>query len=826
MTRQVLHALKISAVAGLLGALCATIPALAKSEAPFDLPGPRIEIKVTRGDRTLPISQVPNLRPGDRMWLHPLLPKQESIHYLLISVFLRGSLNPPPDDWFTKVETWKSKIRKSGVDISVPSGANEALIFWAPDTGGGFNTVRGAVRARPGVFVRAAQDLYAANLTRSRLDAYIESIKRIAADDPSNLKRRAKALSQSLYLQINNACFDLPIDQQESCLIRNPSSVVLNDTQSQSMVTALTTGSTVDMINHMSSSSALGGGAYSPYIGAVVDMVRIMGSMHTANYMYIPALETMKGDQLDLKLSSPPSFSNPKSVMVSSLPPVTSAQFPLLHAVHPEAMLCLERPSLVLSVGGAPLVFSTAYAHDMILHVEDASGHSLDLPASADPQRGGFLVDARKLSTTTLTGTVTGELRGEWGFDAYRGPSFTFTNSRPQSWAFADGGSGAITASDKASVKLRGESVACVKKVSVVTPQGQDMKTDWERNPPRLLEVNLPVTRASRGLFHLAVAQYGQKKPDTVPVHVYPPSAVITGLTLHAGDTEADVVGTRLDEIASISMAGIDFDPGPLHRKGTKDKLRVTTKRDTSTNSALAAGAFVTADVHLKDGRVLQIPVTVAPSRPRVKLLSKSIVLAPNSGTAMIRVGADGDLPQYGHLTFFLKSVSPKNFPRDEKIEIAAADGGFDTTLSVADRTLTLQDAQTVLAVLDPAKAFGSSAFGPLRFRPVTGDGVDGDWQPLTNLVRLPSLREVRCPDGGADSCTLSGSDLFLIDSISNTKSFTRSHSVSVPLGFAGTSMKVPRPIGTTLYLKLRDDPATVDEVSLPVLPETYASRN
>jgi hypothetical protein len=38
-------------------------------------------------------------------------------------------------------------------------------------------------------------------------------------------------------------------------------------------------------------------------------------------------------------------------------------------------------------------------------------------------------------------------------------------------------------------------------------------------------------------------------------------------------------------------------------------------------------------------------------------------------------------------------------------------------------------------------------------------------------------------------------------------------------MGFAGNTMKVPRPNGTTLYLKLRDDPSTVDLVSLPVMP-------
>ena len=33
----------------------------------FDLSGPPIEVKVTRAGKTLPISEVPNLQPGDRI---------------------------------------------------------------------------------------------------------------------------------------------------------------------------------------------------------------------------------------------------------------------------------------------------------------------------------------------------------------------------------------------------------------------------------------------------------------------------------------------------------------------------------------------------------------------------------------------------------------------------------------------------------------------------------------------------------------------------------------------------------------------------------------
>jgi hypothetical protein len=470
--------------------------------------------------------------------------------------------------------------------------------------------------------------------------------------------------------------------------------------------------------------------------------------------------------------------------MVSSLPPVAPVHFPMLRAVHPDAMLCLPRPSLVLAVEGAPLVFSTGYAHNLFLRVQDTSGHSLDLPATSDPERGGFIVDAKALQSKALVGAVTGELRGDWGFDSYNGPDFVFTNSRPENWTFVSGESNAITASDKITLHLQSASVVCVQKVDVATPKGGTLKADFKRTPPKLLEVNLPLKKSSEGLFTVAIAQYGQSKPDSVPVHVYPPSAVITGLVLHAGDSEAEMTGSLLQEVTSVELGGVVFHPGKVRHHDTEEGMRLTTTTNTTGSKVLTDGAQVTAHVHLEDGRVLNIPVTVAPSRPQVQLLSKSIALNPSGNAALIHLGNDNDLPQYGRMTFFLKSIAPPEFPRDQKIEVAATNGGFDTILSLSDATLTLQDAQTVLAVLDPAKAFGPSAFGLLRFRPVTGAGVNGDWQPLTSLVRLPTLKEVRCPANPAKPCTMTGENLFLIDSVSNSPQFSRP--VTVPMGFAG----------------------------------------
>ncbi len=71
--------------------------------APFDLAGPVLEVKVTRGNNTLPASEVPNLAPGDRVWIKVDLPETQSVQYLMVAAFLSGSTNPPPEKWFFRL---------------------------------------------------------------------------------------------------------------------------------------------------------------------------------------------------------------------------------------------------------------------------------------------------------------------------------------------------------------------------------------------------------------------------------------------------------------------------------------------------------------------------------------------------------------------------------------------------------------------------------------------------------------------------------------------------------------------------------------------------
>ncbi|HEY8997283.1 MAG TPA: hypothetical protein VIM60_05265, partial [Edaphobacter sp.] len=142
-------------------------------------------------------------------------------------------------------------------------------------------------------------------------------------------------------------------------------------------------------------------------------------------------------------------------------------------------------------------------------------------------------------------------------------------------------------------------------------------------------------------------------------------------------------------------------------------------------------------------------------------------------------------------------------------------DGSLKTMLSVSSGSLILQNARTVLGTFDPLKSFGTSAYGPMRLRPVAPDGIAGDWIPLATLVRLPSLDSIHCPTDPAAACTLAGSQLYLVDAIATDQSFTAP--VNVPEGFVGDSISLPRPPKSGFYMKLRDEPQSANLVNLPV---------
>jgi hypothetical protein len=266
-----------------------------------------------------------------------------------------------------------------------------------------------------------------------------------------------------------------------------------------------------------------------------------------------------------------------------------------------------------------------------------------------------------------------------------------------------------------------------------------------------------------------------------VPLHAFSEAARLEHFTVYAGEDHGLLQGIRLDQVASLALKDVVFLPGNLTMGQGKDELAMAAQ-DAKAAAALTQGDSAKAKVTLKDGRTLNLAVAVEGPRPNASLIGKSVQPSASSSASNIQLADPDELPQDAKLTFSLRAQAPAGFAHGEKVEVATADGSSTTTLSVANGGIMLVDSQVGVAT----------------------------------LVRLPVLRELKCPATADLACKLSGSNLFLVDSISNDPKFT--HPVQVPEGFPGYSLPVPHPTDGPLYVKLRDYPSVINATGLTVL--------
>ena len=91
----------------------------------------------------------------------------------------------------------------------------------------------------------------------------------------------------------------------------------------------------------------------------------------------------------------------------------------------------------------------------------------------------------------------------------------------------------------------------------------------------------------------------------------------------------------------------------------------------------------------------------------------------------------------------------------------------------------------------------------------------DPEIKPLIKELKIVSTgTDVAAQIGAVDNFINAGYDVVLIDAVSSDPDFT--NPVTVPDGFVEAALTIPFPKGKTLYIKLRDDPSTVNTVAIP----------
>ncbi len=212
---------------------------------------------------------------------------------------------------------------------------------------------------------------------------------------------------------------------------------MLNDGHSTSIVEALTNGSASDLAMEASYTPQLRYGYYSPYIASIIDIGRILGSFHTAQYQYLPALPSAHQDHLTLTLTH-------------RRHSITRSRYSSPHCLPSRRRSChrcmrwIRRRSIARASPDWCCRWKVRHwcsprtnVHDVALSLTGSDGRTLELPAAADARQGGFVVDITALGKAILGDSVVGTLHGYWGFDLYQAPTFQLVNARQQSWALS-----------------------------------------------------------------------------------------------------------------------------------------------------------------------------------------------------------------------------------------------------------------------------------------------------------------------------------------------------------------------------------------------------
>ncbi|QVM86149.1 hypothetical protein HT578_09845 [Novosphingobium decolorationis] len=793
-SRRLPRALCVASALALSWGACAN--AASSGGSGFELRGPELVMEVTRGDTTLPAAQVPSLLAGDKVSLH--LPKSEDPDdklrdFLFVAAFLRGAVNPPPDDWIATGQGWKDKEKDNTLQLTVPEGAQQMVVLMVPRTQGAQGVLEDAVQGKPGEFVRAGGELYEASLDHARLETFMASIRAQGDRNPEALRKVAPVLASSLGMRLQADCLDKVLEEQAACLIEGRGALVLSDVHTSSLADTLA-GAPTDLALQLSATPQAGSGSYSAYIGVARDIARLFGAFNNPQFDYLPALTERRADRLALRLNTAPSFTKPKSVLVVGMPSVEADVLPRLRSTH-TAPICAAQGHVLLPVEGAPLVYASDFAHAMALRITASDGRTVDVPVSARADRGGYVFDARAIPAT-FSGSLRAHLHGNWGFAPFEGPDFTLQRPGPGAW-HSVGDNGTLVVGRDSVAVLAGSAPACVSAITL-TGGGSRRSLEWEVKDTERLAVTVPLEGARPGPVQLALHLQGEADPVALTLESRAEASRIDTLLVHEGDSEARLSGQRLDQVRALALGDLTLEPGELQRRDGRDVL--TFALDSA--GMPKAGSTLEARIALADGRVQTLPVTVAPPRPDAQVLSRSVRMPePAQGTRPLELTSDELLPAGGELVFSLQAAGGQNLGRDTVVEVALA-GTAETVRLGVGSGLMPSSPGVLIARLDTG-ALAPGSFGPLRFR-LVANGVAGRWQDLARLVRLPAIDEVACAKGKDATCTLEGRNLFLVAAVAQGADFAGAR--SVPPGFTGERLEVPAPGAEGLYLRLRDD--------------------
>src|SRR4029450_13919507 len=113
---------------------------------------------------------------------------------------------------------------------------------------------------------------------------------------------------------------------------------------------------------------------------------------------------------------------------------------------------------------------------------------------------------------------------------------------------------GALIVGRANTIHLQAGSVACIDRIMVNDPAGKELQVEWSPVKSNEVEISLPLQQAGAGPMPLCVSQFGAKDAQPLELRVFPEAGKLESFTIHAGEAQGVLKGSRLEEVASLSI--------------------------------------------------------------------------------------------------------------------------------------------------------------------------------------------------------------------------------------------------------------------------------
>jgi len=245
-----------------------------------------------------------------------------------------------------------------------------------------------------------------------------------------------------------------------------------------------------------------------------VDTARILSSLHTAHFQYIPAAGAAHRRQPESAAEYAALVHQPQVRGGDGAAARRVFAAGAVASGEPSDSFCAMKQGLVLPAEGAPAGVCHRDGARPVSAYRIRRREACHARCACDCRPGQGRAGAHTGNLCAAGRRSDRRVRGEWGFDNWEGPRYQLVAALPGKWTLAASDQSALVVGRDDTLHIDGPSTVCVEKVEAQTAGKATLALQWKTPKPGALEVTVPLKDASPGPVSVALYQFGLAQPD------------------------------------------------------------------------------------------------------------------------------------------------------------------------------------------------------------------------------------------------------------------------------------------------------------------------